>query len=71
MQLSLLPVLEWPAVIGVPDRTGEGDEEMDSVLRDSVRHSGPSRTPEDHREVPLENETRDFANCTWSNQGKL
>lgn len=43
VQLSLLPVLEWPAVRG---RTGEGDDEMDSVLRESVRYSGPNRTPE-------------------------
>lgn len=43
VQLSLLPVLECPAVRG---RTGEGDDEMDSVLRESVRYSGPNRTPE-------------------------
>lgn len=45
VQLSLLPVFEWPAVIGVEGSTGDGDEEIDSVLRDSVRNSGPSRTP--------------------------
>lgn len=45
MQLSLLPVFEWPVVIGVEGRTGEGDDEIDSVLRDSVRNSGPSKTP--------------------------
>lgn len=45
VQLSRLPVLEWPAVIGVEGSTGEGDDEIDSVLRESVRNSGPSRTP--------------------------
>jgi len=49
MQLSLLLVFEWPAVIGVEESTGEGDDEIDSVLRDSVRHSGPSRTPSEPR----------------------
>ena len=45
VQLSRLPVLECPAVAGVEGNTGEGDEEMDSVLRESVRYSGPSRSP--------------------------
>lgn len=31
--------------MGVEGSTGEGDDEMDSVLSDSVRYSGPSRTP--------------------------
>lgn len=31
--------------MGVEGRTGEGEEEMDSVLRESARNSGPSRTP--------------------------
>lgn len=31
--------------MGVDGSTGEGDDEMDSVLSDSVRYSGPSRTP--------------------------
>lgn len=37
--------MEWPAVIGVVDSTGEGEDEMDSARRDSVRNSGPNRTP--------------------------
>ena len=45
VQLSRLPVLECPAVMGVEGKTGEGDEEMDSVRRESVRYSGPSRSP--------------------------
>lgn len=45
VELSLLPVFEWPVVIGVEGSTGDGEDEIDSVLRDSVRNSGPSRTP--------------------------
>lgn len=45
VQLSRLPVLECPAVMGVEGRTGEGDEEMDSALRESGLNSGPNSTP--------------------------
>lgn len=31
--------------MGVVDSTGEGEDEMDSARRDSVRYSGPNRTP--------------------------
>ncbi len=33
------------AGMGVEGRTGDGEEEMDSVLRESPLNSGPSRTP--------------------------
>ena len=47
VQLSRLPVLECVAAgIGVEGSTGDGEEEIDSVLRESPRHSGPSNTPE-------------------------
>lgn len=46
VQLSRLPVLEWVAAgMGVDGRTGDGDDEMDSVLRESALNSGPNNTP--------------------------
>lgn len=44
VQLSLLPVLEW-----LDGSTGDGEDEMDSVLRESVRNSGPNSTPATQR----------------------
>lgn len=47
VQLSRLPVFEWVAAgIGVDGSTGDGEDEMDSVLNESPPlNSGPSNTP--------------------------
>lgn len=62
--------------MGVDGSTGEGEDEMDSVLRDSVRYSGPSRTPsrkiKRFLKMPIENSANlSFLNFSLMFEGQF